>query len=103
MRCTAAADQGLLAAPYRGWTYFGYNGAGTRGTDPLVEADLNQTFDENSSYDPRTAKVYPFLPFPDEKSWRGADDSAWVKAATASSSREGLGPDRRADGQRCRR
>ncbi|MFL6161611.1 MAG: SpvB/TcaC N-terminal domain-containing protein [Jatrophihabitantaceae bacterium] len=84
------AEQGLLASPYRGWTYFGYSGTGTRAGQPVVEADLNQTFDQNSTYDPRTAKVYPFLPFPDDKSWRGADDSAWIKASTMSSSREGL-------------
>ena len=76
-----AAAQGLLAAPYRGWTYFGYNGAGTRGTQPIVETDLNQTFTSSSTYDPRTAKAYPFLPYPEEKAWRGADDSAWVKAS----------------------
>lgn len=85
----SAASQGLLAAPYRGWTYFGYSGAGARGGQPVVEADLSQTFDQNSSYDPRTAKVYPFLPFSDNQSWGGGDDSAWVKASTMSSSREG--------------
>jgi RHS repeat-associated protein len=85
-----AADQGLLAAPYRGWTYVGYNAAGARSSQPVVETDLNQTFTQSSTYDPRTAKAYPFLPFPDNKSWRGADDSAWVAASTMSSSREGL-------------
>jgi RHS repeat-associated protein len=85
----SAADQGVLAAPYRGWTYVGYSGAGVRAGQPIVEADLSQTFDQNSSFDPRTAKAYPFLPFPDDQSWRGGDDSAWVKASTMSSSREG--------------
>lgn len=84
-----AADQGLLAAPYRGWTYFGYNGSGAQAGQPVVEADLTQTFDQNSSYDPRTAKVYPFVPSPADRSWQGADASAWVKASTMSSSREG--------------
>jgi len=84
------ADQGLLAAPYRGWTYVGYNGAGARASQAVVETDLNQAFSSSSTYDPRTAKAYPFLPFPDNKSWRGADDSAWVAASTMSSSREGL-------------
>ncbi|HST46484.1 SpvB/TcaC N-terminal domain-containing protein [Jatrophihabitans sp.] len=84
------ATQGLLAAPYRGWTYVGYNGAGARAGQPVVETDLNQAFSSNSTYDPRTAKAYPFLPYSDDKSWRGADDSAWVKASTMSSSREGL-------------
>ncbi|HET8640889.1 MAG TPA: toxin TcdB middle/N-terminal domain-containing protein, partial [Pseudonocardiaceae bacterium] len=85
-----AANQGLLAAPYRGWAYAGYSGAGARADQPIVEADLNQAFDQNSTYDPRTAKAHPFLPDPQEKSWRGADSGAWVKAATASSSRQGL-------------
>ena len=86
----AAADQGLLAASYRGWTYVGYNGAGARGGQALVEADLNQAFDQDSTYDPRTAKASPFLPFPQEQSWRGGDDSAWVKGSTMSASRQGL-------------
>ncbi|HEX8095833.1 SpvB/TcaC N-terminal domain-containing protein, partial [Jatrophihabitans sp.] len=84
------AGSGLLAAPYRGWTYVGYNGAGSRGTGPIVEADLNQAFDQNSTYDPRTAKAHPFYPSPEDGSWRGADGSAWVKASTMSASREGL-------------
>jgi RHS repeat-associated protein len=86
----SAAAQGVLAAPYRGWTYVGYNATGARASQPIIEADLNQAFDQNSTYDPRTAKAHPFLPFPEEKSWRGADDSAWVKASTMSPSREGL-------------
>ena len=84
-----AAVPGVLAAPYRGWSYVGYNGAGARETDPINEADLNQTFDQNTTYDPQTAKAYVFLPFPEEGSWRGADDSAWVKASSMSSSRQG--------------
>ncbi|MFL6138460.1 MAG: SpvB/TcaC N-terminal domain-containing protein [Frankiaceae bacterium] len=85
----AAAFPGVLAAPYRGWSYVGYNGAGARETAPITEADLNQTFDQSSTYDPQTAKAYVFLPFPEERSWRGADDSAWVKASSMSSSRQG--------------
>jgi RHS repeat-associated protein len=84
------AVSGLLAVPYRGWSYVGYNGAGTRGTAPVVEADLNQAFDSNSTYDPRTANAHPFYPSPEDGAWRGADGSAWVKASAMSSSREGL-------------
>ena len=86
----SAVTPGLLAASYRGWSYFGYNGAGARASQPIAEADLSQTFDQDSAYDPSTAKAHPFLPFPEEKSWRGADDSAWVKASTVSASRQGL-------------
>jgi len=78
------------AALYRNWSYVGYNGAGTRATQPIVETDLDQSMNQNSTYDPRTAKEILFYPAPDEKSVRGADPSAWVKASTMSSSREGL-------------
>src|SRR2546430_875462 len=71
------ATPGLLAEPYRGWTYAGYNGNKDRAAQPIAEGDLTQTFDQNSTFDPRTAKAYPFMPFPDEASWRGADDGAF--------------------------
>jgi RHS repeat-associated protein len=86
----SGATSDMLAAPYRGWSYVGYNGAGTRGTAPVVEAGLNQAFDSSSTYDPRTANAHPFYPSPEDGAWRGADGSAWVKASTMSSSREGL-------------
>jgi RHS repeat-associated protein len=85
-----ATTTGLLAEPYRGWTYAGYNGNRERAAQPIAEGDLTRTFDQTSQFDPRTAKAYPFMPFPEESSWRGADDGAFVKAATASSSRMGL-------------
>jgi RHS repeat-associated protein len=84
------AFPGLLAQPYRGWTYAGYNGNRDRATQPIVESDLTRTFDQSSTFDPRTAKAYPFTPLPDEASWRGVDDGAFVKASIASSSRMGL-------------
>ena len=86
----SGAFPGLLAQPYRGWTYAGYNGNRDRATQPIVEGDLTQTFDRNSTFDPRTAKAYPFMPFPEEGSWRGAEPGAFVKAGTMSSSRMGL-------------
>ncbi|WP_181019438.1 SpvB/TcaC N-terminal domain-containing protein [Nonomuraea typhae] len=85
-----AAFPGLLAQPYRGWAYAGYNGNRDRAAQPIVETDLLQEFDENSTYDPRTAKAYLFSPFPDQAAWRSADDRQYVKAATAASSRMGL-------------
>ncbi|MEV6815219.1 SpvB/TcaC N-terminal domain-containing protein, partial [Micromonospora sp. NPDC051296] len=84
-----AAAQGLLAQPYRGWTYAGYNGNRDRAGQPVVEADLAPVFDENSTYDPRTAKAYVFNPFPAEQSWKGPDELGWVKAGSMSSSRLG--------------
>ncbi|HEY0167755.1 MAG TPA: SpvB/TcaC N-terminal domain-containing protein [Jatrophihabitans sp.] len=86
----SAATSGMLAAPYRGWSYVGYNGAGARGTGPIVEADLDQAFSSSSTYDPRTANAHPFYPSAEDGSWRGADGSAWVKASTMSASREGM-------------
>jgi RHS repeat-associated protein len=81
---------GLLALPYRGWTYAGYNANRARATQPIVEADLEQTFTRDSTFDPRTAKAYPFNPFPEEAAWRGTDELGYVKAATVSSTRFGL-------------
>jgi hypothetical protein len=85
-----AGDDALLPTPYRGWSFAGYNGGGARATQPIVETDLNQTFDQSSTYDPRTANAHPFYPSPEDGSWRGADPSAWIKASTMSSSRHGL-------------
>ena len=85
----SASFPGLLASPYRGWTYAGYNGNRDRATQPVLESDLTQTFDSGSTYDPRTAKAYLFNPFPEDTSWRGPDDFGWVKDTTMSSSRLG--------------
>ena len=46
----------------------------------ILEADLNVTFDANSTYDPRTAKAYLLMPFPEEASWRGPEAETFVKA-----------------------
>jgi RHS repeat-associated protein len=85
----ASAIPGLLALPYRGWTYAGYNGNRDRATAPIVEADLEQNFTATSTYDPTTAKAYPFTPNPTDPSWRGPDDMTYVKATSVSSSRLG--------------
>jgi RHS repeat-associated protein len=87
----ASANPGLLALPYRGWTYAGYNGNRDRALAPIVEADLERAFEPTSGYDPHTAKAYLFNPVPEQSSWRGPDDLGWVKAGSMSSSR--LGPD----------
>ena len=84
-----AATQGLLAQPYRGWQYTGYNGNRDRALQPIVEGDLTPVFGAGSAFDPRTAKAYPFNPFPDEASWRGLDRLGWVKSTSMSSSRMG--------------
>ena len=80
---------GLMAQPYRGWGHAGYNGNRARAEAPITEADLEQTFDENTTYDPRTANAHPFYPEPLFNQWRGPDDLGWAKAASMSSSRIG--------------
>ncbi|HEX6682415.1 MAG TPA: SpvB/TcaC N-terminal domain-containing protein, partial [Candidatus Limnocylindrales bacterium] len=85
----SSAAAGLLALPYRGWTYAGYNGNRGRASQPIVESDLERPFTETSTYDPRTATAYPFMPSPQDSSWRGPDDLTFVNAATMSSSRLG--------------
>jgi len=92
----AAAAPGIFATPYRGWAYAGYNGQGDRATAPIAEADLAKPFNQESTFDPLTAPAHPFLPFPEQDSWRGTDDGGWVRAGTVSSSRFGpdpIGPD----------
>jgi RHS repeat-associated protein len=86
----AAQFPGFQGQPYRGWSYAGYNGNEGRASQPIVEADLREKFDEDSSYDPRTAHAYLFAPFPEDKSWRGPDDLGWVRSGSMSSSRMGL-------------
>lgn len=85
----SAAAPGVLPEAYRGWTYAGYNGNGDRASQPIIESDLDQTFDASTQYDPRTAKAYLFTPSPEDGSWRGPNDSVWVKPDSASSSRLG--------------
>ncbi len=85
----SAATPGVLPEAYRGWTYAGYNGNADRASQPIAEPDLNQTFDGNSQYDPRTAKAYLFTPSPQDGSWLGPNANVWVKAGSGSSSRLG--------------
>ena len=85
----SAAQPGVLSEPYRGWAYVGYNGTGARGTQPIVESDLAQTFTSNTTYDPRTANAFLLTPSPADNEWLGTNPDIWVKAGTVSSSRLG--------------
>ncbi len=78
---------GLVSEPYRGWAYVSYNGAGARASAPVVESDLNQTFDQNTRIDLRTQKAYPLLPSPADGAWLGSNSDIYLKSDTASSSR----------------
>jgi RHS repeat-associated protein len=96
----SAAPPGLFGQPYRGWAYAGYNGNRDRAAQPIDEDDLEQEYTQDYPFDIddpdagqdflRNAKAYFFYPFPDEDSWRGPDDLAWVKADQMSSSRLGM-------------
>ncbi|MGH8721191.1 MAG: hypothetical protein ACREU4_04370, partial [Burkholderiales bacterium] len=82
---TRAVDN-LFAQPYRGWGAAGYNGNSPRDAAPINQALLVLT----DTFDPQSARVYPFAPLPAQGLWGGVDELAWVKAASSSSSRLGL-------------
>ncbi|RIK42745.1 MAG: hypothetical protein DCC55_07780 [Chloroflexi bacterium] len=86
----SSSAPGLFGQPYRGWAYAGYNGNRDRAEQPIVEADLQQQFNEDSTYDPEQAKAYLFYPFPAENMWRGPDDLGYIQGGVVSSSRLGL-------------
>jgi len=87
----SAQFQGVFPNANRGWAVAGYRGSPPRDSQPLVESDFDAGFDSSSTYDPRTAKVYLYTPFPEDDSWRGPEAGMFAKAASISSSR--LGPD----------
>ncbi len=82
----SAATEDAFPVRYRGWGVIGYNGNSPRDSQPVNQSLLVV----DGSYDPENARVYPFAPIPGKQLWGGADDSAWVKAGEASSSRLGL-------------
>jgi len=82
---TRAAD-GLFPQPYRGWGVAGYNGNPPRDAQPIDQTLLVV----NSSFDATNARAYVFFARPADALWGGVDELAWVKAASASSSRLGL-------------
>jgi len=101
----SAATEGAFAQPYRGWAAIGYNGNRDRATAAIAQADLvvdAHTRDQLPSdvdpqrdrdafaADPRITppKFVQFSPEPAERRWR-ADESTWITAAGASSSRFG--------------
>jgi RHS repeat-associated protein len=86
----SATRPDVFAQSYRGWASVGYNGNRARATQPIVESDLKIQFDQNTKYDPRTAKAYLFYPAPDQNRWNGPDESIYVAKDAASSSRLGL-------------
>ncbi|MBC6448672.1 SpvB/TcaC N-terminal domain-containing protein [Actinokineospora xionganensis] len=97
--------QGAFAQPYRGWGVIGYQGNRDRATQPIKQAELvlDQSFKDALPKEPKEADVAPFAanprvamprlavfaPIPAKGGWAAQDDSSWVTAAMATSSRLG--------------
>ncbi|MCY0939523.1 SpvB/TcaC N-terminal domain-containing protein, partial [Streptomyces sp. H34-S4] len=100
-----SVGQGAFAQPYRGWGVIGYQGNRDRATQPLKQAELtlDQSFKDALPKEPKEADVpgftanprltmprlAVFAPVPAKGGWAAQDDSSWVTAAMATSSRLG--------------
>ncbi|WP_242427153.1 MULTISPECIES: SpvB/TcaC N-terminal domain-containing protein [unclassified Streptomyces] len=100
-----SVGQGAFAQPYRGWGVIGYQGNRDRATQPLKQAELtlDQSFKDALPKEPKEADVAPFAanprltmprlavfaPVPAKGGWAAQDESSWVTAAMATSSRLG--------------
>ncbi|MER5711648.1 SpvB/TcaC N-terminal domain-containing protein [Streptomyces sp. NPDC002122] len=100
-----SVGQGAFAQPYRGWGVIGYQGNRDRATQPLKQAELtlDQSFKNALPKEPKEADVAPFAanprltmprlavfaPVPAKGGWAAQDESSWVTAAMATSSRLG--------------
>ncbi|WP_224282162.1 SpvB/TcaC N-terminal domain-containing protein [Streptomyces sp. LS1784] len=101
----ASVGQGAFAQPYRGWGVIGYQGNRDRATQPIKQAELtlDQSFKDALPKEPKEADVAPFAanprltmprlavfaPVPAKGGWAAQDESSWVTAAMATSSRLG--------------
>ncbi|MEV7523613.1 SpvB/TcaC N-terminal domain-containing protein [Streptomyces sp. NPDC091371] len=101
----SSVGQGAFAQPYRGWGVIGYQGNRDRATQPLKQAELtlDQSFKDALPKEPKEADVAPFAanprltmprlavfaPVPAKGGWAAQDESSWVTAAMATSSRLG--------------
>ncbi|CRK58109.1 Mll6838 protein [Alloactinosynnema sp. L-07] len=97
--------QGAFAQPYRGWGVIGYQGNRDRATQPLkqLELTLDQSFKDALPKEPKEADVpgftanprlnmprlAVFAPNPTKGGWAAQDESSWITAAMATSSRLG--------------
>ncbi|MFF1506501.1 SpvB/TcaC N-terminal domain-containing protein [Streptomyces sp. NPDC058326] len=100
-----SVGQGAFAQPYRGWGVIGYQGNRERATQPLKQAELtlDQSFKDALPKQPKEADVPAFAanprltmprlavfaPVPAKGGWAAQDESSWVTAAMATSSRLG--------------
>ncbi|MFH8477069.1 SpvB/TcaC N-terminal domain-containing protein [Streptomyces sp. NPDC018000] len=97
--------QGAFAQPYRGWGVIGYQANRDRATQPIKQAELtlDQSFKDALPKEPKEADVpvfaanprltmprlAVFAPVPAKGGWAAQDESSWVTAAMATSSRLG--------------
>ncbi|MEV4334300.1 SpvB/TcaC N-terminal domain-containing protein [Streptomyces sp. NPDC049597] len=100
-----SVGQGAFAQPYRGWGVIGYQGNRERATQPLKQAELtlDQSFKDALPKEPKEADVpvfaanprltmprlAVFAPVPAKGGWAAQDESSWITAAMATSSRLG--------------
>ncbi len=100
-----SVGQGAFAQPYRGWGVIGYQGNRDRATQPLKQAELtlDQSFKDALPKEPKEADVpgfaanprltmprlAVFAPVPAKGGWAAQDESSWITAAMATSSRLG--------------
>ncbi|WMX44034.1 SpvB/TcaC N-terminal domain-containing protein [Streptomyces roseicoloratus] len=100
-----SVGQGAFAQPYRGWGVIGYQGNRDRATQPIKQAELalDQSFKDLLPKEPKEADVAPFAanprltmprlavfaPVPAKGGWAAQDESSWITAAMATSSRLG--------------
>ncbi|MEU3062887.1 SpvB/TcaC N-terminal domain-containing protein [Streptomyces subrutilus] len=100
-----SVGQGAFAQPYRGWGVIGYQGNRDRATQPLKQAELtlDQSFKDALPKEPKETDVpgftanprltmprlAVFAPVPAKGGWAAQDDSSWITAAMATSSRLG--------------
>ncbi|MGO4636435.1 SpvB/TcaC N-terminal domain-containing protein [Streptomyces sp. 2RAF24] len=100
-----SVGQDAFAQPYRGWGVIGYQGNRDRATQPLKQAELtlDQSFKDALPKEPKEADVPAFAakprlamprlavfaPVPAKGGWAAQDESSWVTAAMATSSRLG--------------
>ncbi|MGA4979370.1 SpvB/TcaC N-terminal domain-containing protein [Streptomyces cinereoruber] len=100
-----SVGQGAFAQPYRGWGVIGYQANRARATQPIkqTELTLDQSFKDALPKEPKEADIAPFTanprlamprlavfaPVPAKGGWAAQDESSWVTAAMATSSRLG--------------
>jgi RHS repeat-associated protein len=71
--------------PYRGWFAVGYDGTGTKATEPIDD----EAFVVKDTYNLTAGKCYGLHPRPELNRWVGPDEKTWVAPDRMSSTRLG--------------